>query len=106
MVLAMAPAQPGQTVPPGAQLHFRAFDLKGNLFGPLDSLEVSGRHQTLSFGEFDRPTIIEMCLDVPGAGAFQLAVSVLETRTTGTRVQFSTGSLTGNPESEDTGSGP
>ena len=106
VVLAVVPARPGQAAPPGTQLHFRAFDLNENIVGTLDSLEVSGRHQTLSFGEFDRPTIIEMCLDVPGASPFQLAVSVLGTRTAGTRVQFSTGSLTGNSESEDTGSGP
>ena len=106
VVFAVVPAQPGQSVPSGTQLHFRAFDLKRNPVGTLDSLEVSGRHQALSFGEFDRPTVIEMCLDVPGASPLQLAVSVLGTRTTGTRVQFSTGSLPGNSESEDTGSGP
>ena len=106
VVLAMVPDQPGQSAPPGTQLHFRAFDLKGNLVGALDSLEVSGRHQALSFGEFDRPTIIETCLDVPGVSSFQLAVSVLGIRTAGTQVQFSTGSLPGNSESEDTGSGP
>ena len=93
VVLAMVPAQPGQAAPPGTQLHFRAFDLKGNLVGALDSLDVSGRHQSYSPGEFDRPTIIEMCLDVPAASPFQLAVSVLGTRTAGTNVQFSTGSV-------------
>ena len=106
VVLAVVPAQPGQAVPSGTQLHFRAFDLKRNLVGAPDSLEISGRHQALSFGEFDRPTIIEMCLDVPGTSPLQLAVSVLGTRTTGTRVQFSTGSLPGNSEPEDTGTGP
>lgn len=106
VVLAMVPAQPSQSVPPGTQLHFRAFDPKGNLVGALDSLEVSGRHQTRSFGEFDRPTIIEMCLDVPGAGPFQLAVSILGTRTTGTQSQFVTGSFPGHSESEDAGSDP
>ncbi|MXZ35840.1 MAG: leucine-rich repeat protein [Acidobacteria bacterium] len=106
VVMAMVPGQPGQSAPPGTQLHFRAFDLKGNLVGALDSLEVSGRHQALSFGEFDQPTIIETCLDIPGASAFQLTVSVLGTRTTGTKVQFSTGSVPGDSESEDTGSGP
>ena len=106
VVFAVVPAQPGQAVPSGTQLHFRAFDLKRNLVGAPDSLEVSGRHQALSFGEFDRPTIIEMCLDVPGTSPLQLAVSVLGTRTTGTRVQFSTGSLPGNSEPEDTDSGP
>ena len=106
VVFAMVPAQPGQSAPPGTQLHFRAFDLKGNLVGALDSLEVTGRHQAFSPGEFDRPTIIQMCLDVPGASAFRLAVSVLGIRTTGTKVQFATGRFPGNPESEDNGSGP
>ena len=106
VAIAIVPAQPGQTAPPGTQLHFRAFDLKGNLVGALDSLEVTGRHQAFSPGEFDRPTIIEMCLDVPGASPLQLAVSVLETRTTGTRVQFSTGSFPRPSDSEDAGSGP
>ena len=103
---AIVPAQPGQAAPPGTQLHFRAFDLKGNLVGALDSLEVTGGHQAYSPGEFDRPTIIEMCLDVPGASPFQLAVSVLGTKTTGARVQFSADSNSGSPETEDTGSGP
>ena len=106
VVLAMVPALPGQTAPPGTQLHFRAFDPEGNLVGALDSLEVSGRHQAFSPGEFDRPTIIEMCLDVPGSSPFQLAVSVLGIRTTGTKVQFATGSFPRHSESEDTGSGP
>ena len=106
VVLAMVPALPGQTVPPGTQMHFRAFDLKGNLVGALDSLEVSGRHQAFPLGEFDRPTIIETCLDVPGTSPFQLAVSFFGTRTTGTKVQFATGRFPGNPESEDNGSGP
>ena len=106
VVLAMVPALPGQTVPPGTQMHFRAFDLKGNLVGALDSLEVSGRHQAFPLGEFDRPTIIETCLDVPGTSPFQLAVSFFGTRTTGTKVQFATGRFPGNPETEDNGSGP
>ena len=106
VAIAMVPAQPGQTAPAGTQLHFRAFDLKGNLIGALDSLDVSGRHQTFSPGEFDRPTIIQMCLDVPGTSPFQLAVSFFGTRTTGTKVQFATGSFPGNPETEDTRSGP
>ena len=106
VVIAMVPAEPGQTAPPGTQLHFRAFDLKGNLVDALDSLEVTGRHQAFSPGEFDRPTIIQMCLDVPGASPFQLAVSVLQMRTTGTKVQFATGRFPGNPETEDTRSGP
>ena len=103
---AIVPVQPGQAAPPGIQLHFRAFDLKGNLVGALDSLEVSGGHQAFSPGEFDRPTIIETCLDVPSTGPFQLAVSVLRTKTTGARVQFSADSNSGSPETEDDGSGP
>ena len=105
-VIAMAPPQPGQAAPPGAQLHFRAFDLKGNLVGALDSLEVSGGHQAFSPGEFDQPTIIEVCLDVPGTSPFQLAVSVLGTKTTGARVQFSAESFPGSPERVDDGSAP
>ena len=96
-VIAMVPAQPNQAAPPGTQLHFRAFDLEGNLVSALDSLEVSGEHQAHFPGEFDRPTIIEMCLDVPGASPFQLAVSLIGTKSKGTKVQFATGELSRTP---------
>ena len=106
VVIAIVPAQPGQAAPPGTQLHFRAFDLQANLVGALDSLEVSGGHQAFSPGELDQTTIIEVCLDVPGASPFQLAVSVLRTRTAGARVQFSAESNSGSPERVDDGPGP
>ena len=93
-------AQPGQSAPPGTRLRFAEFDLKGNFIGGLPSLEISGRHQALSPWEFDQPTIIQMCLDVPGTSDFQLAVAATGTMDNGTKVQFSNESFPSDPEQE------
>ena len=91
--LASVTAQPGQTAPPGTRLRFAEFDLKGNLIGSLGSLEISGQHQATSPWALDRPAIIQMCLDVPGASNFQLAIAAMDTAASGAKVQFSTVSI-------------
>ena len=88
--LAWATAQPEQTAPPGTRLRFAEFDLKGNFIGSLGSLETSGQHQARSPWALDRPATIQMCLDVPGAGDFQLAIDAMGTTVSGANVQFST----------------
>ena len=91
--LASVTAQPGQTAPPGTRLRFAEFDLKGNFVGGLGSLEISGQHQATSPWTLDRPAIIQMCLDVPGASNFQLAIAAMGTAAGGAKVQFSTVSI-------------
>ena len=88
--LAWATAQPEQTAPPGTRLRFAEFDLKGNFIGSLGSLEITGQHQATSPWTLDRPATIQMCLDVPGAGDFQLAIDAMGTTVSGAKVQFST----------------
>ena len=88
--LASVTARPGQTAPPGTRLRFAEFDLKGNLIGSLGSLEISGQHQATSPWALDRPATIQMCLDVPGASDFQLAIDAMGTTVSGAKVQFST----------------
>ena len=106
VVFTAVTAEPGRAAPPGTQLHSRAFDLKGNFIRHLTSLEISGRYQFLLPWEFDRPTIIQMCLDVPGTSNFKLAVTSTGTMTTGTKVQYATESFPTDPEPEDTDSDP
>ena len=91
--IAWVTAQPGQSAPPGTRLRFAEFDLKGNLIGSLDSLEISGHHHAISPWALDRPATIQMCLDVPGASDFQLAIDAMGTTAGGARVQFSTVSI-------------
>ncbi|MCY3758937.1 MAG: leucine-rich repeat protein [Acidobacteria bacterium] len=88
--LSWVTARPGQSAPPGTRLRFAEFDLKGNFIGSLDSLEISGQHQAISPWSLNRPATIQMCLDVPGASDFQLAIDAMGTTAGGARVQFST----------------
>ena len=91
--LASVTARPRQSAPPGTRLRFAEFDLKGNLIGTLGSLEISGQHQATSPWALDRPATIQMCLDVPGASDFRLAIDVMGTTASGAKVQFSTVSI-------------
>ena len=99
-------AEPGMAAPAGTQLLFKAFDLTGGFIGRLPSLEVSGASQALTPWEFDQPTTLQMCLDVPGSGDFQLAVTAIGARAAGAKVQYSTERLLADPEPEDTESDP
>ena len=55
--------------------------------------EVSAHHQAISPWALDRPATIRMCLDVPSASDFQLAIDAMGTTAGGSKVQFSTVSI-------------
>ena len=103
--LASVTTQPEQSAPAGTRLRFAEFDLKGNLIGSLGSLETSGQHQAMSPWVLDRPATIQMCLDVPGASDFQLAIDAMGTTASGAKVQFSTVSIP-DDTGPDGGPGP
>ena len=58
-------SNPEQGAPLDTWLHFRSFDLEGNLIGNPPSVEISGAQSAIFPWSFEEPTIIEMCLDVP-----------------------------------------
>ena len=99
-------AEPGQSAPSGTRLDIQAFDLEGNFIGPLPGLEISGDYQAVSPWSFDEPTIVEMCLDVPGKSPFQLAVTAIGSKAAGGGMQFVTERFSTEPESEETASEP
>jgi len=101
--LATVTTRPGQSAPSGTRLRFAEFDLKGNLIGSLGSLEVSGQHQATSPWALDRPATIQMCLDVPGASDFQLAIDAMGTTAGGAKVQFFPVSTPGDTGPDDGG---
>ena len=81
---------PGLSAPSGTQLHFRAFDLDGNLTGDLPSLEVTGEQSARFPWDLQEPTIVEMCLDVPGADSdFQISTIAIGILQKGNNVQWS-----------------
>ena len=86
-------ADPGGAAPPGTRLEARALDLEGNFIGSLASLEVSGSHQVLPRWNLPRPTIIELCLDVPGESGFRLAATVIGSKAAGSGAQYYSESL-------------
>ena len=90
-------AEPGGAAPPGTRLEVRAFDLEGNFMGRLASLEVSGSHQVLPRWNLTRPTIIELCLDVPGESNFRLAATVIGSKAAGSGAQYYSESLSSRP---------
>lgn len=104
--IAAVTAEPGQSAPSGTRIDFQAFDLEGNIIGPLPGLEISGDYQAVSPWSFDGPMIIEMCLDVPGESRFQLAVTAIGTKAEGGGGQFSTEAFPTESKPEDTASGP
>ena len=106
LVLAWVTAGPGQSAPPGTRLRFAEFDLEGNLVGSLGSLDVSGQHRATSPWALDRPATIQMCLDVPGASDFRLAVDAMGATAGGARVQFSTVSIPDDAGPDGGGPGP
>ena len=101
--LAWVTARPEQSAPTGTRLRFAEFDLKGNLIGSLGSLEVSGQHQATSPWALDHPATIQMCLDVPGASDFQLAIDAMGTMAGGAKVQFFPVSTPGDTRPDDGG---
>ena len=82
--------EPEQSAPAGTWLHFRSFDLEGNLTGNPPSLEISGGHNASFPWSFEEPTIIEMCLEVPETNSdFYLSTLAIGITQTGTRQQWS-----------------
>ena len=73
------------------------FDLKGKLsLRRLTSLEISGAQQVLSTGRWNRPLVIEACLNVPGTrSSFRLAVTAIGSKDSGTGAQYGIESLPG-----------
>ena len=90
-------AEPGGAAPPGTRLEARAYDLEGNFMGRLASLEVSGGHQVLPRWNLTRPTIIELCLDAPGASNFRLAATAVGSKTAGSGAQYYSEGLSAGP---------
>ena len=98
VVLASVTAQPNHPAPPGTRLEVQAFDLEGNFIGKLPGLEITGAQRVLPAGKFDRPTIIESCLTVPGTDSpFRLAATPIGSKTAGSGVQYGVESLPGGP---------
>ena len=104
--IASVTAEPGMAAPAGTRLLFKAFDLKGDFIGRLSGLEVSGAYYALTPWEFDEPTTLQICLDVPGNIDFQLAVTAIGTKAAGAKVQYSTERFITDPQPEDSESGP
>ena len=98
--IASVTAEPDMAAPAGSRLVLKAFGVKGNFIGRLSGLQVSGAHQVMTPWEFDQPTTLQMCLDVPGNSDFQLAVTAIETTAAGAKVQYATEPFITNPEPE------
>ena len=83
-------ADPEQSAPAGTQLHFRAFDLEGTPTGNPSSREITGE-KTASFPwDFQEPTILEMCLEVPEEDSpFRLSTIAIGIVDKGGNVQWS-----------------
>ena len=82
--------EPEQGAPVGTWLHFRSFDLEGNLTGNPPSLEISGGHNASFPWSFEEPTIIEMCLEVPETDSdFYLSTLAVGVMQTGIKQQWS-----------------
>ncbi|MCY3760267.1 MAG: leucine-rich repeat domain-containing protein, partial [Gemmatimonadetes bacterium] len=100
LVLSVATAEPNHPAPPETTLNLRAFDLTGTFLRVLPPLEISGAQRVLSLGRWNRPLVIEACLNVPGTrSSFRLAVTAISSKDSGPRAQFGIESLPG-------GSGP
>ena len=98
LVLSVATAEPGQPSPPGTTLDLRAFDLKGAFTRRLPALEISGVQQVLSLGRWNRPLVIEACLNVPGTrSSFRLAVTAISSKDSDSGAQYGIESLPGGP---------
>ena len=96
LVLSVATAEPGHPAPPGTTLNLRAFDLKGAFTRRLPGLEINGVQQVLSTGRWNRPLVIEACLNVPDTrSSFRLAVTAIGSKDSGSGAQYGIESLPG-----------
>ena len=101
VVLAAVSPQPNRAAPTGTRLHLAVFDLKGNFIRQLPGLEISGTHQTWSKWPFDRPTNVQMCLQVPGNSSYRLAVTAMGIAATGDKIQYVSESFPKDPDPDD-----
>ena len=84
-------AEPERGAPAGTRLHFRSFDLKGNPTAESPgSLEITGEQAASFPWNFQEPTILEMCLDVPEENSdFELSTIAIGIVQKGGNVQWS-----------------
>ena len=104
--LSSVTAEPSRSAPSGTRLRFQALDLEGNFIEAPPGLEISGDYQYLSSWVFDRPTIIEMCLDVPGTSQFRLAVTAIGTKVAAGGMQFVSERFPTEPDPAESSSQP
>ena len=96
VVLAAVTTEPDHPAPPGTTFDLHALDLTGKFLRQLPSPEITGAHQILSTGRWNRSVIIEACLNIPGtASPFRLAVTAIHSNTAGLSVQYGVENLTG-----------
>ena len=88
--LATVTTEPEQEAPSGTQLHFRSFDLSGNPTGAPDSLEITGKQSASFPWSFQKPTTVEMCLEVPEENSeFRISTIAIGVTQKGGQVQWS-----------------
>ena len=98
LALSVATAEPNLPAPPGTSLDLRTFNLTGAFIRRLPGLEISGVQQVLSTGRWNRPLVIEACLNVPGTrSSFRLAVTAIGSKDSGSGSQYGIESLPGGP---------
>lgn len=98
LVLSVATAEPDHPAPPGTTLDLRAFDLTGKFLRSLPPHEISGAQRVLSAGRWNRPVVIEACLNTPVAGSpFRLAVTAIGSKDSGSGSQYEVENLSGGP---------
>ena len=98
LVLSVATAEPDHPAPPGTTLDLRAFDLTGKFLRALPPHEISGAQRVLSAGRWNRPVVIEACLNTPVAGSpFRLAVTAIGSKDSGSGTQYEFENLSGGP---------
>ena len=98
LVLSVATSEPDHPAPPGTTLDLRAFDLTGKFLRALPPHEISGAQRVLSAGRWNRPVVIEACLNTPVAGSpFRLAVTAIGSKDSGSGTQYEIENLSGGP---------
>ena len=96
-------AEPERGAPAGTRLYFRSFDLKGNPTAESPgSLEITGEQAASFPWNFQEPTILEMCLDVPEENSdFELSTIAIGIVQKGGNVQWSDEAFTRLDSSND-----
>ena len=96
-------AEPERGAPAGTRLYFRSFDLKGNPTAESPgSLEITGEQAASFPWNFQEPTILKMCLDVPEENSdFELSTIAIGIVQKGGNVQWSDEAFTRLDSSND-----